>query len=41
MILTVTVNPLLENRIELESFQLGHVNRGKKNILKLVEKGLT
>ena len=40
MILTVTVNPLLENRIEVESFQVGKVNRGNKKYFNAGGKGI-
>lgn len=40
MILTVTINPLLENRIEVESFQLGQVSRGSKKYFKAGGKGI-
>jgi len=40
MILTVTINPLLENRIEVDSFQLGNVSRGNKKYFKAGGKGI-
>jgi len=40
MILTVTVNPLLENRIELEAISLGKVSRGIKKEQKAGGKGI-
>lgn len=40
MILTVTINPLLENRIEFETIKLGKVNRGTNKELKAGGKGI-
>ncbi len=40
MILTVTINPLLENRIEFNSISLGKVNRGVRRELKAGGKGI-
>lgn len=40
MILTITINPLLENRIEINNLQIGVVNRGTKNYLKAGGKGI-
>ena len=40
MILTVTINPLLENRIEFNSINLGKVCRGNKRELKAGGKGI-
>ena len=40
MILTVTINPLLENRIELEKLKYGEVSRGTKRELKAGGKGI-
>lgn len=40
MTLTVTINPLLENRIELETLTLGKVNRGVKKEKKAGGKGI-
>ncbi len=40
MILTVTINPLLENRIEFNSISLGEVNRGVRRKLKAGGKGI-
>ncbi len=40
MVLTVTLNPLLENRIEFESIKLGAVSRGSNKEFKAGGKGL-
>jgi 1-phosphofructokinase family hexose kinase len=40
MILTVTINPLLENRIELATLPLGKVSRGTKKEFKAGGKGI-
>lgn len=40
MILTVTINPLLENRIEIETLSLGKVSRGLKKDQKAGGKGI-
>lgn len=40
MVLTVTLNPLLENRIELDSIKLGKVNRGNNREYRAGGKGI-
>ncbi len=40
MVLTVTINPLLENRIELTTLPIGHVSRGIKREFKAGGKGI-